>query len=1092
MEYFDNHFLFSETYIKEYIKGSQKNNNNDDLLKNAFIQVQQWSDEYTKGDYKDDPWFDYIDAVLDILGFKKQKNGQERLLYTNTITENEKPVALCFNVERHNDIASTKKGEYYAFNAVSAAKRNGVEWAMLTNGYRWRIYNTKNISPYENYLEIDIESSIQNNQEPNEAFKLFYLFFNSTTYYFDDEDLLIEKIKEKSDKTAEKIEDFLRGKAEEILTELCYGLKEDMSKATYDEIDRKDIYRDAIILLYRMLFFGYAESRKMLPIIENDVDYTDGFFMLCQDAKDILNNGELYKHQGGYEFWERLDSQIRIYVDKTYNGGLFNNIDKPILREYRIKNQYLIKCLAELSYNKERSGQYIEKIEYKDLSVRNLGAIYEGMLEYQLFIAEERMVQRKSKGKVKYIRESETTLKNSDLNNLIEIGGIYLSQDATERKESGSYYTPEDVVEYIVDNTVGKKLREMKVQLQENLKEYFHQLSYEPTEVGKRRLRTEIDEITKKFIEEKILSLSIIDSAMGSGHFLVNAAYRVANEIVEIISENNWSTDLELPADVSYWKRRVVENCIYGIDINELAVALARLSLWLISASNDKALSFIDHHLKVGDSIIGTDRTKVERIKDRNKMSMFDVSYEQFMQPILSKYEKIKKIGSRTKEDVELQKEEYQKIEKELELVKYKYDYYLASQYLGGVEDEMKYSEIMNARDLSIFESEEISQLVLFAKKNIFFHWELEFPEVFANGGFNIFIGNPPYVEADASRYLGITQTVRSHNLYAFIIENTLKYLHPKEGVFGVILPSASICTPRMTAFQNMLIEKSNEVYFSTYDDRPGKLFLRLEHMRAAVVVGFIGFDNLRHVYTSKYNRWYSSERKDLFKNIKLAKLKKHNIIEGIIPKVGDEIENNIIDKLFSNKNTIGDYISTDNTINNNIYYGYGVQYWIKALFNSAAEIDPDNKKSSGEKTMTFNISYSNKVFTAILNSSLFYWYFILFSDCRNLTRTVISKFPFNYEKMDKKIEKELIHLCDELMEDYLYHSNLKQVSYTNTGKFLYREYKIKNSKPLIDKIDMVLGKHYKLTDEELDFIINYDLKFRIGKDNEGTDEGEE
>ena len=76
---------------------------------------------------------------------------------------------------------------------------------------------------------------------------------------------------------------------------------------------------------------------------------------------------------------------------------------------------------------------------------------------------------------------------------------------------------------------------------------------------------------------------------------------------------------IELPADIIYWKRRVVENCIYGIDINELAVALARLSLWLISASNDMALSFIDHHIKVGDSIIGTDRTKVERIKHKER-----------------------------------------------------------------------------------------------------------------------------------------------------------------------------------------------------------------------------------------------------------------------------------------------------------------------------------------------------------------------------------------------------------------------------------------------------------------------------------------
>ena len=82
-----------------------------------------------------------------------------------------------------------------------------------------------------------------------------------------------------------------------------------------------------------------------------------------------------------FDFWDRLDEHLRIYVDRTYNGGLFDNSDKPILREYRITNGWLIKCLAEIAYKKDRkTNSYIEKIEYKDLSVRNLGSIYEGLL----------------------------------------------------------------------------------------------------------------------------------------------------------------------------------------------------------------------------------------------------------------------------------------------------------------------------------------------------------------------------------------------------------------------------------------------------------------------------------------------------------------------------------------------------------------------------------------------------------------------------------------------------------------------------------------------------------------------------------------
>ena len=159
-----------------------------------------------------------------------------------------------------------------------------------------------------------------------------------------------------------------------------------------------------------------------------------------------------------------------------------------------------------------------------------------------------------------------------------------MSQDALERKETGAYYTPEDVVEYIVDNTVGRKLQDLKAELEESTKSLRQELSYEPVAQNRIILQHEIDKKTVEFINEKILGLSVIDSAMGSGHFLVNATYKIANFIVELLQNDSWEND-ELDVSIATWKRKVVENCIYGIDINNLSVVLARLSLWLISAS---------------------------------------------------------------------------------------------------------------------------------------------------------------------------------------------------------------------------------------------------------------------------------------------------------------------------------------------------------------------------------------------------------------------------------------------------------------------------------------------------------------------------
>ncbi|MEN6326018.1 MAG: DNA methyltransferase [Syntrophomonas sp.] len=1086
MDFFDNHYLFSETYLREYIK-LQKKVAAPDLARN-YRTIKEWHDECDERN-----WFrDYICPVIDTVGFKYPPiMNNTAILYTNIQSAGDKPVAVLYATNKNEDLSSNCKGKYYAYETVSAAKANGVDWAMLANGYQWRIYNVKNVSPYENYLEVNIENSMKNGNVPDEAFSLFHLFFNASTYYRDESgELVIEGIKDKSDETAEQVEDLLRGKAEEILKDICYGLKETMQYESYDRATCRMIYQDAITLLFRMLFFGYAESRGLLPRQEEDMEYNqNSFFKLCAEAKDILNAGKAYESKNDFDFWNRLDEHLRIYVDQTYNGGLFSNDDKPILREYKVANGWMMKCLAEIAYKKDKkTNVYREKIEYKDLSVRNLGSIYEGLLEFNLFIAEEEMVKRTTKNKTQYLKTSTLTLKKSDEPNIIKIGDIYLSQDATERKDTGSYYTPEDVVEYIVSNTVGRKLEELKAELGILLQRSYKEIAIEPTESGRKRIQKQIDEETLSFIEDKILSLSIIDSAMGSGHFLVNAAYKVANGIVEIWGQNNWETKEEIHVDVGYWKRKVVENCIYGIDINALAVTLTKLSLWLISADNDKALSFIDHHLKEGNSIIGTDRYHVKTSGGTGPI--FDVSYEEYIAPVKSKYAELSLVGSLTKEDVERQKEIYNDIQAMLELIKKKYDYFLASQYTVGIQDEVRFGELLRSQDIKDFEQEEMDALWQLAKEKKFFHWELEFPEVLLDGGFDIAIGNPPYVEAESSEYYGINQTCECHNLYAYIIEKTFPCLANKEAKFGVILPSACISTPRMHSLQQLMLNNAKEIYISSFDDRPGKLFTRLESMRVAII--FIDaerdFPDTK-IYTTKYIRFASKERKMVFTSLEYSLNNKVDYVKGYIPKIGYKIENSIIQKIFNVNSTIADYVSKE-AGDNSVYYGYGVRYWVKALDRSPESIDTVARKSTGDKIITFKKEYHNKIFTAILNSSIFYWYFLSYSDCRNLTKNTITSFPFNYNLLSELQKQNLNLLCDQLIDDYISQSKLKTCTYAKTGMIEYREYYPKRSKRIIDKIDKILGQYYRFTEEEISFITNYETKFRLGSD-EGEFDGE-
>lgn len=1085
MNYFDNQFLFSETYINDYIKeNSKKVTNKDKNIVNMFRNIVEWNKEFTIGDYRQDSWENYIDAILVALGFgNKEVKDNISVLYTNPILSGEKPVAICYGISKEEDVESTIKGKYYAYNAIKAAKENNVEWAMITNGYKWRIYNTKNISPYEFYLEIDIEASIKEYDKPNEAFQLFYLFFNVETYYTEEGQLKIERIKDKSDKTAETIEAFLRGKSEEILKDLCYGLKENMNQQVYLEEDRKNIYNDAIILLYRLLFFGYAESRGLLPIVDNDPDYTESFEKLCYDAKEVMNLGQLPSIKDGFEFWERLDSHLRVYVDNSYNGGLFHNEDKFILREYRIANEHLVKCLAEISYNKDKNEKYISKIQYKDLSVRNLGAIYEGLLEYRLFIAEERMVQRKNKNKVSYIKESETTLKTSDLKNIIEIGGIYLSQDAMERKETGAYYTPEDVVEYIVDNTVGKKISELRDQLKDILQPYYDELQYQPTEQGKRTIQNDIDSITDKFINEKILTLSIIDSAMGSGHFLVNAAYRVSNEIVSIIEDNSWESIDEISVNIKEWKRKVVENCIYGIDINELSVALARLSLWLISASNDKALSFIDHHLKMGDSIIGATKSQVRHVSDEKIIKMFDILPDAMLEPVIIKFNKIKEIGSSTKYDVEIQKSVYKQIEEELNLIKRKFDYYLATKYAGGIEDENEYINIMRFGTIGDFEKLEIKPLMQYAKENKFFHWELEFPQVFANGGFDIAIGNPPYVDVSVEKYKYVpVKHLESRNLYSYILETQLNFINKKSSNLSLIIPMSIITTSRMIGLRKYITNSlKGIIIFENIDStsNPGCLFRNVKTEITILTIQQSQKINETQVYTTNYQKFFTADRKNLFYSLSRVLINKKYIVDDIIPKLCNPIEMSILEKIFSKtKKSISNFKAADS--NNSIYYRNTGRTYYKMAFDEPPimVVGGVEKISSTLSKINLNEQIDKEIVVCLFYSSLFYWFWIIYSNCHHTTTKDIDRLPIDLEEI-MKYSNNFKEIHKEIKIALL--ENGKSVVYNKkSGLTQYFEYKPRYSKHIFDKIDGLLANYYGLTETELNFIINYDLKFRI------------
>ena len=235
-----------------------------------------------------------IEPTLVALGFNYEQLSDVSNLFRLYATHNrEKPLGLCYIV--HRDIGevnlnSTIKGLHYAAEIIHALKDEELSWGLLTDGKRWRIYHANELAPYETYLEIDLERILQNDKSTSEAISLFHLLFRRQAFTPNDNgQCALDRHLHRSEDTAEGIEEHLSDCIEVILRDLCQGFVERDGRETYTPNERDAIFRNATVLLYRVLFILYAEARDLLPLgdpaydpysldalVEKAIDYTTG------------------------------------------------------------------------------------------------------------------------------------------------------------------------------------------------------------------------------------------------------------------------------------------------------------------------------------------------------------------------------------------------------------------------------------------------------------------------------------------------------------------------------------------------------------------------------------------------------------------------------------------------------------------------------------------------------------------------------------------------------------------------------------------------------------------------------------------------
>ncbi len=610
-------------------------------------------------------------------------------------------------------------------------------------------------------------------------------------------------------------------------------------------------------------------------------------------------------------------------------------------------------------------------------------------------------------------------------------------------------------------------------------------------------LATTTDHLFVAHFYHALQRITILDPTCGSGAFLF-AAMGILEPLYEvcILRMQEWNAEnpnlfhkelgeiaSKYRSNIQYfiYKSIILRN-LYGVDIMVEATEIAKLRLFLkmvavveVDKRADNMgldpLPDIDFNIRCGNTLVGY-ATEKELASDLVGGDMFAI--------------------------LELR----EKIEKKLNLVATAYELFRQIQ-LSGDDDREEYAAAKKDLRHELAELNELLSLRMYGtKRNIDyasflashqpFHWLAEFYQIIhGNGGFDVVIGNPPYVEHSCNNFSYSLEHLKSSecgNLYGNCIERGLTICSTKSGYFSFIIPVAITCSKRMTSVIDMLKNKSSNLLFANFDDRPGKLFEMIEHLRATIFIASINNDSTvpSTIFATKYNRWYTEHRNLLFDNLNYVDVTKF-VDSFTIPKFSLAIECAINEKIKRCKSVVG-FICTHNANNNYVYYraaGGGYFLLIKDK-KSITYIDGKLENVKAEKTILINTENSNTAIGALLSSSMFYWNYIAYTDCRNLTKSFIDNFglPNGLGK-----DKGLIDKGKKLFSNYERNKRTKNTTYRTTGRnVVYDEYYPKLSKSIIDEIDKELAKHYGFTDEELDFIINYDIKYRMGDELNATD----
>ena len=659
----------------------------------------------------------------------------------------------------------------YLHHARDATGRRFFNWAILTNGVEWRLYTEHSAMGAHFAFHLIRADQLCNLED----FGFFLSLFRAVSFEQTDGTCLLDRVHGESLRLQSDLELNLRKR--------IFNALEDLGTAFVaypdnhlGEADFPAVYDNALILLYRLLFVLYAESRGLLPVKPYGAGANRRYLTQFSLARlvDRLRDRTAFDSDAFSDLYEQIQrlfhlingtraQQNRECEVTRYNGGLFNPDLHPRLEDWRIGDHSLANVLRQLMFAQPpprpnlRQLEFAtdEAIDYSTLEVRQLGDIYEGLLGARFERVEQRLELRDENG---------------------------------ENHRHGIFYTPDWIVQYLVRETLSPLLAEI-----------------EASPEVQRALASAEDSVERRdnSFAELGLRLNIVDPAMGSGHFLVRATEWLADRIMrhpttqtmtmqviatgerrisreEIVAQGKTPVSPGMSqeqAELAYWRRRVVEACIYGVDINPMAVELAKLSLWLTCIAGDEPLNFLDHHLRPGNALLSVSPEELKRAPvpaDAAAPGVFELGNR--LQDVLGQFIReamvIESTASDRVEVVKAKEGRWRDARNRLEPF-----IELAGIWLAGLDgapvNELDYLSfarfLIEPHSMPAAERREVrrrlgemaAELGTRLRNLAPFHWALEFPDVFfgedgerqagGRAGFDAVLGNPPYISTHTS-----------------------------------------------------------------------------------------------------------------------------------------------------------------------------------------------------------------------------------------------------------------------------------------------------------------------------------------------------